>query len=626
MSRRQAPPYDLRKMPPWETMPEWETPPTMPPWEGDGGTAEAGDFSLRGPAAQTYAEEEEKRALLEELLAAQERGELPPELAQVPPRQPATELDGLLFEPGQEPRTLARTQQPSPIPDNPYEEEVAQRAPIQLDEQVIDVPSEVAPESGTTWAQEEMAAAEGQDQRNRFQSASERLSTPETGNGQRSNLYGNDDDQIFDPQKRIARATELYQQQGPEEPDASSRRWEDEFLRSRKYATDEDIQRSFMLQSVFGNKGDNFRMRDSMMQQRQQYDQGLSKAHERDLSESKQGGRGKRISLGLAQAIASTGRVSPEAAVQLRENDQTVKAYVSGMYAQGLTERKQDISIHQGREKELGRTARAEAGMESREGIADDRNATAVETQRMRDAARVAAAKARGQGGGGGLNPDAFAGHLDELINLGNIPLIKRYQAGDPEAAAALTPAQRAVLDREIAKFPSYTPQKQMEVMATGSKREGGGADQVATYLKKASEDPKYALKTQREITDTARALKHAAKAWEGMSYEGRKAFVQLSSLGDWSKIVKSKVFADNPGDANKAAAVFSVLNALVKHNAGSAVTESEWGRTATEIGLASSGWDPFNTTEAIEGYLNRARERVLHHREDYTRVMGGWK
>ncbi len=434
------------------------------------------------------------------------------------------------------------------------------------------------------------------------------------------------DRELFDRQKRIEAARAAY---GDSADPTPSTRWEDEFRSSRYRPTDDDARRAWISSLLFGQFGDQKaaeEMRRARIQEGYAYDQALGQARDRDTAYNQVN---QRVSRGLAEAIAATGMVSPEDAVTLKMGDPIVKAFQSGGYAQGLRERGQDLDYLRHLESLIEKRLNGE-----------ERANTATETTRVRAesserAAAIRAAAKKGAGHGAGAGP-ATGPTDDETVRYlirywqGRVPpeTVEGIVRGtiDPATQPNAAQAKQILADANYYRAQARDEREKMNRANDAMERQDihlpdrAAETAAVTVVARARNDPKVRYQLKDEITGASMTLRNAILAWKQMSPEGRLALVQLAPQG-LTVVVRSAKMSST--DRAAAGAVLSAINELVKARSGSAVTESEWGRVASEIGLSGAPWDPFNDPAALEGHLARARERVMAHGKQFDEEFG---
>ncbi len=410
----------------------------------------------------------------------------------------------------------------------------------------------------------------------------------------------------FSRERQAQRAAELY---GEDEP--PSRYWEDELLSRRSRITDKDVQRGFLLQSLMSGNEHGMRFREMMRREQAGFEQDLEKARAQDYGT-------RRISRGMAEAIAATGQVSPEAAVRLTYNDPLVKNF--GQFAS------------QGGRAEGQALGREKAQMD----LAADLWRTGKTDDRVRALSMLQSLTTLGAQE---MRAQMMSQMTPEQIEALKGSWMASHLRVDPETGAAaargdtskLTPeqARKAELARPAIEAAATNPKVRDEVLKS-QVREAAGAETrednaVQKSISLAQNDRKYANKWQNDWTSAQMPLKEAIKAWKTMSPEGQKAFSAWASNG---AVVDqfAKAFLYAPGDQVKAAKVREAINSYVKANAGSAVTGSEWDRMATRVGIPTGTWAPFNDPEVVGTFLSDAAKVMTQNRQDYERIMGGWK
>lgn len=375
-------------------------------------------------------------------------------------------------------------------------------------------------------------------------------------------------------------------------------RWEDEFLRRHTPVSDDDVHSGFVLQALAGGQQNGLKYRESLMKQQHQNDEGLYEARMRDKGES-------RIPKELAVAIAGTGAVSPEEAATLTYNSPLVQAYPNGMYAMGLNTQRMDRMQQQFNLGILGQQARQNRDLEAKQGESERRQQTQLEIAKM-----YAQRKQQMQG----LAPE-------QQRNLFAAGVYKETQGAiSMEAAAAawdgdysgIPEESRADVQASVAMTKPFT-----DVVSNRPLGPGVRAPEIKlpfdirkveeTVLARGRNDVKFSLTQRDHMTEVGMQLSQAMHAWQEMSEQGKRAMAKFGAIGPGEEF--NKAFT-NPHDRALATSVWGVLNEMIQKRSGVAVNNNEWGRMAKEIGLGQGVWDPFNSYEGIERYLNHAAER----------------
>ena len=415
----------------------------------------------------------------------------------------------------------------------------------------------------------------------------------------------------YDRSDAATRAGELYGDATP------STRWEDDFLAHHERLADSDIRARGAIMSMLGRPEAADKFTEAERRHASDYDDQLAEARERDRGE-------QRVSKGLAQAIAASDLgISPEDAVQLRMNDPIVKAYQNGGYSQGLRGQGQQMKHLEMQMNALVRL-----------GIANEKNKNEIVALLLRgiNAQQVAEIYARK-----GLppvdpnDPDAVAPPTqreEAIAELG-----RRLRVGKEEATrrwdgdtAGLTPEQIRKLDAQRVEIagnvndPIGKRAIRGEISRTEVSSEAKVENATEMVVEKARADPKYAVTMETDLKQSALELKHAIAGWNRMSQAGKEALVEFGAQGIGQVLAN---LTRSPEDRAHATAVWSVMNSLIQKRAGVAVSESEWGRTANELGLGQGIWDPFNSTSGVESFMNRAAEKMLTRYKTYDSIIG---
>jgi hypothetical protein len=419
----------------------------------------------------------------------------------------------------------------------------------------------------------------------------------------------------FSRDERAARARAAYgEDTGP------STRWEDEFNAGQNDAERRaNLVRNLSL--LTGDVNSSNVAYDRVMQQHALRQEGLAKARERDRQNS-------RISRGLAEAIAATGQVSPEEAVNLTYADPLVKAFSSGMYSQGGRAEGQAL----GREKMV-----ANAALELlKTGVINRRQ---YDQMVLNAATQTTVAAMNDQ-------PVNRVPTQAEMETMGSLMGQALEALGPVSADTGIRAMQgdlRGLNEEQRAKAESLRPQIMAKAMGKG------GLDKVlndslTTQITQPVKD-QYSIQKSLDIArnkpaervkfkndwDAAKSQFTAAyQAWGSLNESERKLFAQWAGQG-WTKDFRAaynELFGTTPTAemVNKFSAVQGAINALVKERSGSAVTGSEWERIAAELGIEADNWGPFNSSGAITSWLKRSGDLLIQHRRNFESEYAGWE
>ena len=527
--------------------------------------------------------------------------ELAADVAETEPAQPAHPFDVLLA-----PNPYAEAGQAAA-------EQRRQEAPASVDKTAASVSAE---QKGVPAAQtplrdlalDTMDAVAGEPsarERTYTNDAERMLGSPQRG--ERSDLFGFDDEEGFSRKKLIDRVRELYGEESrPETP------WEDEFLASHKGRSDSDIERAWLLQSLWSGNEHGMRFRQMLKNEQQGYEKGLAEARASDAAN-------RRISRGMAEAIAATGQVSPEAAVQLRMNDKLVKDF--GQFAsQGGRAEGQGIGLSKEKLKLIAGMIESGDKEEAQKGLAMLRAATQLgqaEIYANKGQATTPEAKA--------INDSAAASVMAQALGENDPAIGARALAND---FTGLSAKQRGIAMRLGPQLRAKAAQnKGLDQVLNDSIRTQAtqpikDAYSIVKSIEIAKNNRQQRTKFKTDWNDASIAFKEAWQGWKSLSPDGKAALAEWAA-GGWTGKIRS--FLMQPGDQERIAAVQGVINALVKDRSGSAVTGSEWERIATEIGLTADDWNPFNKPEAIEKFLKISGDKLTSHRRVFEQEYG-WK
>lgn len=407
--------------------------------------------------------------------------------------------------------------------------------------------------------------------------------------------------------------------------EAPSTRWEDEFAKEHgsNRLTDDQIRRRAAAIGAIGalfndDMSAGQRWAQTQHAANRDYDAGREKARAKDWANS-------RISRGMAEAIAATGQMSPEAAAKLTHGDETVRNF--GQYA--------------------SQGGRAEGQALGREKAQMDHAFDLIKSDKVDD-------RVRGMGmlqslttlGSAEIRAQALSQMTPEQIEALKGSWMASHLRVSPEVGAAvvagdtskLTPEQKDKADKFRPVVESAANDARVRGRVVGDQvKEAAGAEvkqenAVQKSIELVQRNPEKAQKWQQDWHAAEMPLKKAIKGWEAMSPAGKKAFsqwtqtqqggiVDFAHIGDqWNK------YNLPPEDQIHASRVLEAINSYVKANAGSAVTGSEWDRIAHRTGLATGTWAPFNNPEVVGTFLKDSADAMTQNRLDYERIMNGWK
>ncbi len=463
----------------------------------------------------------------------------------------------------------------------------------------------------------------------------EKSITPEVSRGAQPDIYGHDDEAVFSRARAIRDAGTAYDaatltRQNPYDPEYTERenpfgghaptdRWEDEFLKQHSRLSDDQIRRRSAVIGLFsglftGDTSAGDRWARGQRETGLLYDRGLAEARGRDKGE-------RRIDKGLAEAIAATGNISPDEAARLTYNSPLVASYQNGMYAQGLSSERADKLYQQFQLGELGKTARG------REAAASDERQTA-----MRVAAQLASASAYAQRRGQTTpSADEQARGVQANLQLSGIALsedaARRIAYEDDYSAVPEADRERVRAMTSQARQLATT-YKGLDDLAKARIDDPRGVvrtEQAADLaLRKAQQDPKYAIEFQNDWEDSADAFREAYAGWNGLSPRSQQNFVAWGRGGFVSDQL-SKFLAE-PGDQEVFAKLQRVINPMVRNFAGVGQTGGEIQRIGQEIGIASGDFRPLNSPGVVTEWLEYTGRALTRHRQTYESNVGGWK
>lgn len=408
--------------------------------------------------------------------------------------------------------------------------------------------------------------------------------TPERSQGEEPDFYGYDDEKGFSVDERVRRARESYQQQKP------STRWEDEFLDRHLRPEDQSVRARAAVLGFFGTGDDAKSFRDDMYKRQQDFDKGQAEARGRDRSES-------QIDPGLAEAIAATGMMSPEAASRLTYGSPVVQAFVQGGYNVGPRRAQQELERDKLRYGMLDRYATGEqkeqgdlvTGMQRQETarlMAEGQKVTEEERQgAMRGAImmaygvpkdvaeRVVATYGQDMNG----VPEQFKTQVQSILEVGNV-------------ARSRTDLRTLMgMVAQLAKGPAQTDQRIQGAAGTNYY----GSDNV---------------NKTGQLRGMVRVASDARKAWKALTPNERALYVKLDRTKPIAEQIKA-LGLDTKAQVN-VSRLDALNNLFNRINSGLTQTPSEIAAAAREQGITLDGWVGLGKDPAVYGEFLRRTAR----------------
>lgn len=354
---------------------------------------------------------------------------------------------------------------------------------------------------------------------------------------------------------------------------------------------------------------------------RQKYQEGLQQARATDTA-----ARSSRqpVDAATAEMLTMTG-MSPESAAATRQDSPALKLSNNlGMI--GTRQRGQDMTAQQKAEHEENLLALAGINNTSREGIADKRVTSQEGIAGGRNETAIKVAGMRGKKGGSGAPKTPEQKAAQEAQKL----------AGDAALLAAHANVTKEQAEAFLAGGEVAVPPDRLEALKIGKglldggsldrgkaslntfNREGANPDKVATTNQIKASDPKVITPIRNELLEQQSSITAAINGWKSMSPRARDLFVKTGG-GDPSMLanaVKSGLMS--PQEQSAAGAIWALANTQIKKFAGSAVTGSEWGRQAKDIGLADNNADIFNSPQRMGDWLQKAANVYRRVKKSY--------
>ncbi len=393
----------------------------------------------------------------------------------------------------------------------------------------------------------------------------------------------------------------------------SESKWEDEFLQNNNRLSNDEIRRRARIVGIFQGVDAQKAFVDRELKMAEGYEKGLVDSRTRDYGD-------RRVGRADAVAIAGTGNVDPESAASLTNRDMLLGAFQNGMYSQGLSAERAEKLLQQFMTGQAGETYRQGRKIEADAETNATNAAVELAKAEMWNQRAVMQQKERLTHD---EHADLFAATALKELGL-PMPVGRAVFDGD---YSQVPPEKMADTEAALARIKPFNLKSSVQQLGPGisafaAKIPYNAAKVEAEVIARARADPKYKVEMQTDMATAAMSLKQGIEAWNALSEQGKRDFAQFGGKGIGAVLANG---LKDPRDRALGGAVWTVLNNLIQERSGVAVTESEWGRTANEIGLAQGVWDPFNTYEGIEFYLNNAAQRMRTRRDIYERNIG-WK
>lgn len=338
----------------------------------------------------------------------------------------------------------------------------------------------------------------------------------------------------------------------------------------------------------------------------QQFQGGLDSARTKDR------GRGP-VDSATMELLQKAG-LSPEAAAATTRDSDAFKLLPS-LGSLDLRRQGQEQAAQQRAGAVEAQNARSQATIDAQNHRAEDANATRKE---------IAAMRKTGSGPAAPLTPEqktkretALASYLSLQTNVPP-DQAKAFVAGQTEGI----PPEAAAKLQQFASIYSQLPAKeQAKLLADTSKREAATPDRAQAQVDAKRRDPNKRLEYRREIDESGATIAAASRAWAAMSPEGKKALATLDGNGWASRNLRDLMTSDQ--DKVAAAKIQALANRLIKETSGAAVSDSEWNRLATQMGLASTSFDLLKTPSAIESWLGSAKSAWVRNKRAVQSEFG---
>lgn len=438
-----------------------------------------------------------------------------------------------------------------------------------------------------------------------YTDVSARVSTT-PGKGARPDPFGRDDETMT-RDERMRLAAEAYD---AAETGGDEGRWEDEYTRYHTRPTDDDVDRSWQLQSLMWGNDQGMKFREMMRKEQAGYEQGLEGARGKDYA-------GRRISKALAQSIVAARLATPEEAATLTHGDELVKTFTSGAYSQGSRAE----ALEQKYQTHMTDTDRKIAELEARERMA-------AESRASQEKIAETYAKRPKSGGGEKLSPqgmtNVIAKNLFEKAE-------GKLTAAQARAAAAgdfssIPANMRDQVELDVAALREFDDRASARPLApnvSGEQAKGPTRVATAANIDRAKLPTRTdSLAYKRQLIDLAEALKPAIAAWNRIKKdpEAAAAWVQVGPKGP--EAIKGAAGLKNY--QAEATRLYNLRNVLILAASGKAVTDHELQAQLEAAGMNANYFDPYKDASGYQAFIDRIKGTVQTRRKSMA-ADGSW-
>lgn len=296
--------------------------------------------------------------------------------------------------------------------------------------------------------------------------------------------------------------------------------------------------------------------------------------------------------------------LSPEASASMTQDSPGLRLLNSGMGQLGARYKSMDLAA-----------AKAEEDRAAREQMQQERFAQQEKMQAERLAAQEKLRKmGRGGGGGAPASPEQKAARLAAYLSPGAGVTVDQATAFVAGQTDGIPPDALERLKARAAAFNALPPKEQNALLKTTEAAENKRPDVLADAKTRAKGDVKERTKLRTELMSSKADVANAISAWNSMSPSAKQAFATIAGNSNLMSAIKSMQLS--PEDRAHMGAIQQLGNALINARAGAAVSESEWGRIAQEMGWAANDYSVFNTTDGISAWLRRAKQSFQRRRD----------
>lgn len=384
------------------------------------------------------------------------------------------------------------------------------------------------------------------------------------------------------------RAGELFRQRQQSEPQEDYERYAHEASQGYRQ-TDEDLQRMWSINTIFGNKDDNFKAVAMGRQMQDAYDQRMQ--HGQNLDQRYAQHRQPAPTDADAELLALNWNVSPESAAGGRVNPDLVKGI-------GPTASRRDLQDSKSADAAAGNAMRREVGA-SHDAATRYRADKNFEGQTMRQEAK------------GSVDVEALS--ASTLVDVAKIPFDDAMAlVKNPELADQLPPELRSRVKSTIAQM-SIVSKDAGKAQSFVSRVAGGNASQVNAYESRAA-DPQFAHKETEKYEEIAAPFQDAFEAALRLKKSGKLDLVTTYGTDGYiNSAAKLKATPDDQGDAG-AVRKFGIDYAHGKF--GAAFSKSEQAMMAEGTGIVvGKSVKPLNDPKILLRFMENTR-RVLIERK----------